>query len=153
PDEEGLVGAGGGTTTFAAGGAEPEPPGGELPAAWGGRVAVPESRSIAIAAPPSRNATAAAATTPDLVTAEKALPLRGSLADTGPPAPFPSSASEDGYKKPAPAATLTVRDCRKELPHFPYESCRGGELADGDPRIDTAPVAPEVRYSSSGDVS
>ena len=26
-------------------------------------------------------------------------------------------------------------------------------LADRDPRIDTAPVAPEVRYARSGDVS
>jgi hypothetical protein len=84
PEEEGRVRAGGGgTTTFAPGGVGP--PG--APAARGGGCTEPESSSTAIAAAPSRTATAAAATTPDLVTPENALPLRGSLADTGLPPP------------------------------------------------------------------
>jgi hypothetical protein len=82
-EEARAAACGGGTMIFAAGGGVGEPGAPGAPAACGGRLTEPESRSTAIAAAPSRTATAAAATTPDLVTAENALPVRGSLADTG----------------------------------------------------------------------
>ena len=61
---------------------------------------------------------------------------------------FPTSAED--YKKPGPTST---RVCSGDS-LFPQESlaARSG-LAAGLPRLDTAPVTPEVRYARSGDVS
>jgi hypothetical protein len=135
-----FAGAGVATTTFSAGAAlGPEP--------IAGRCTVPESSSSAMAAAPSRSGNTGAATRLAITQIERALPR--SSAATGPPPPsrmgLPRPHSRD-TRNPTAHQPGRVADVRCFRPNL-------HGLAECQPRLDTAPVTPEVRYARSGDVS